>query len=443
MSGIYFRGGMTPFESFTPGYVLNNNVLGTNVGNFLYLHGILRALTKEDTVLEANYYDVRHLRPEEVNERFDYFIIPLADAFRESFQGELRALTRFVKRLKIPCVVTGVGVKAPYDVDFSQGLPCDHAVKKFVKAVLDKSDCLGLRGELTGAYLKHLGFREEKDYMPIGCPSMYSHGSRMEIREPDFSPGARICFNSNHMTTDAVKRYIQKSIEDCDNPYFIEQTFKGLHCIYMGAPYERNRIYPYHDITDKLYQDGRLRFFLNVPTWLQFMEESSFAFGSRLHGNISATIAGTPSILVVKDARTRELAEYHHLNYVLEKDLKGMPSLEELAAKQDFGQIGRYQRQNFDRFVSFLDRNGLDHIYQNGNDPEISPLEKRMAQATHEPPVLPLSMCDLEERAKRNQDYFIELEKMQKRLVDKTLGRQVLKLRDDMLRSAKHVFKRS
>ena len=34
MSRIYYRGGMSPFETFSPGYILTHNVIGTNVGNF-------------------------------------------------------------------------------------------------------------------------------------------------------------------------------------------------------------------------------------------------------------------------------------------------------------------------------------------------------------------------------------------------------------------------
>lgn len=427
MNRIYFRGGMSPLDALSPGRVLNSNVIGTNVGNFLYLHGVLRALTTEGSVLEANYYDVNKLKPEEVNERFDCFMIPLADGFRESFEPELKKLTKFVEKLNIPCVVAGVGVRAPLGADFSEGLPCDDTVRKFVKAVLKKSSCIGVRGELTGKYLEHLGFKEDADYMVIGCPSMYSFGSKIELKEPNFAPGAKICFNSNSNSPEIVKQYIQKAIDECDNPYFVGQVVEELRCIYMGAPYGRKKTYPFHQVTDPLYKEGRLRFFMNVPTWLEFMKGADFAFGSRLHGNISAIIAGTPSILVVKDTRTRELSDYHHLNCVDVQELKDMPTLETLTQKQDFGQIARYQKQNFERFVSFLDKNGLDHIYKDGQEPEISPLEKMMEKVAHVPGVVPLSMCTTEEIAERNRDYFEQLDKKIKRM-----GQQQRELADFM-----------
>ena len=101
MSRIYYRGGMSPFETFSPGYILTHNVIGTNVGNFLYLNGVLRSLMIDDnTVIQANYYNTNYYKPEYVNENFDCFVIPLADAFRENFVNELNELTSFVKKLK-------------------------------------------------------------------------------------------------------------------------------------------------------------------------------------------------------------------------------------------------------------------------------------------------------------------------------------------------------
>ena len=163
MSRIYYRGGMSPFETFSPGYILTHNVIGTNVGNFLYLNGVLRSLMIDDnTVIQANYYNTNYYKPEYVNENFDCFVIPLADAFRENFVNELNELTSFVKKLKIPCYVIGVGLKESYEPDFSQPKPQDEAVKKFVTAVLEKSNCIGVRGELTGKYLDFKAFDRSK-----------------------------------------------------------------------------------------------------------------------------------------------------------------------------------------------------------------------------------------------------------------------------------------
>lgn len=61
-------------------------------------------------------------------------------------------------------------------------------------------------------------------------------------------------------------------------------------------------------------------------------------------------------MLVTKDSRTRELAEYHHLNAIHESKLNEKLTLQELVEQQDFSQIEKYQKQNFDRYVAFLKR---------------------------------------------------------------------------------------
>lgn len=70
---------------FPPGYILTHNVIGTNVGNFLYLNGVLRSLMIDDnTVIQANYYNTNYYKPEYVNENFDCFV-SIADAVQRDF----------------------------------------------------------------------------------------------------------------------------------------------------------------------------------------------------------------------------------------------------------------------------------------------------------------------------------------------------------------------
>ena len=215
MSRIYYRGGMSPFETFSPGYILTHNVIGTNVGNFLYLNGVLRSLMIDDnTVIQANYYNTNYYKPEYVNENFDCFVIPLADAFRENFVNELNELTSFVKKLKIPCYVIGVGLKESYEPDFFQPKPQDEAVKKFVTAVLEKSNCIGVRGELTGKYLETLGFAEGRDFMVIGCPSMYMKGKRLHIQNPKLDVNSKVCFNSNVAASVPTRKFIKLKMKE-------------------------------------------------------------------------------------------------------------------------------------------------------------------------------------------------------------------------------------
>ncbi len=406
MKNIYIRSGMSPLDSFTASHILLKNSIGTNVGNLLYVYGILRTITKEDTTITANYYTVDENKADEINEKYDCFIIPLADAFREEFTGELRALTRLVKKLRIPCFIIGAGLRAPYEADLKAGFSFDEDVKNFVSAVLEKSAMVGVRGQITADYLSHLGFREGIDHMAIGCPSMYSFGAELTIRDTNITRDSIVCYNSSLTTPDNIHEFINRTIREFPNYYFVPQVLKQLRLMYTGAPFINtgNPLYPSR-ITDEVYNGKHAQFFINIPTWLDFLKTADLSFGSRLHGNIAATLAGTPSILFPKDARVRELADYHHLTSIPYDEVNENTNIWGLIEKVDFHQVSRYQKENFDRFLGFLEKNSIDHIYENGT-PAVNPLGAMMEKVVMQPPVTSIAACTMEEMDERWYEFY-------------------------------------
>ena len=63
-----------------------------------------------------------------------------------------------------------------------------------------------------------------------------------------------------------------------------------------------------------LIRSDRVRFFLDPKTWFDHLAQYDFSFGTRIHGNIAALLAGTPALLLAHDSRTLELAEYHEIH---------------------------------------------------------------------------------------------------------------------------------
>lgn len=174
MQNILIRTGISPLDNFGPSEMIINNSIGGNVGNLVYAYGVFRTLMTEGTTITPNYYVNHPDHADEMNERYDCFILPLADAFRSDFVPEMRKLTQFIKKLKIPVIIIGAGLRAPFEPNLQQGFSFDKDVKAFVQAVLEKSAIIGVRGEITSAYLSRLGFREGTDHTVIGCPSMYT-----------------------------------------------------------------------------------------------------------------------------------------------------------------------------------------------------------------------------------------------------------------------------
>ena len=100
---------------------------------------------------------------EQWNAEYDLFLIPLANAFRITFMAELRILTDLVKRMKIPCVVVGVGMARKVNSRKWKFRYDDEAVA-FTRAVLEKSPMVGLRGENHGRVSEEKRLRAGKRF---------------------------------------------------------------------------------------------------------------------------------------------------------------------------------------------------------------------------------------------------------------------------------------
>ncbi|WP_337017997.1 polysaccharide pyruvyl transferase family protein [Oceanobacillus massiliensis] len=418
MKNILIRAGMSPFDTFDATHIMMNNSIGGNVGNLVYQYSVFRTLMTEDTTITPDYYNYEPKRADEINENYDCYIIPLADAFRQEFVPTLRKYTKLIKKLKIPVIVVGVGLRAPFEPKLNEGFPFDEDVKDFVNAVLEKSSMLGLRGEITSKYLTKLGFREGIDHKVIGCPSMYTFGRELNIRETNITKDSLVSVNSSKLSPKNVLDFITRGMEEYPNHYFIPQWMKEMKLVYAGSPPigKNSENYPVK-MSDSIYMNDRVRFFLNVPTWLDFLRKADLSFGARLHGNITATIAGTPSIIIPKDARMRELTNYHGLTHIWAGDITEKTSLSELIEKVDFQSPAKVQADNFDNFIDFLDKNNLDHIYKDDMYPTTIPLDEKLAEIELMSPLSTISGISLEEMVERFEQYYpMEEEKTNKKL---------------------------
>lgn len=416
MGKIYMRAGISPMDNFHPAYALLRNSIGSNVGNLIYAYSMFRTLTTEENSVIPNYYRVDPYDADRINEKYDCFVIPLADAFRENFIPELRKMTTMIERLKIPCIVTGVGVRAPFEPGEELRFPFDEDIRAFVKAVLDKSAMVGVRGEITAAYLSRLGFKEGRDHMAIGCPSMYTFGRNLNIRKVRLTPQSRISVNASAIAPNHVHEFLYRTMQAIPDHFFLPQLLAELRLLYTGRPYvPKSGCSPYPcRITDDVYRKDRVRFFLRATEWIDFLKQIDLSVGSRMHGNITAILAGTPSILIPHDARMRELVDYHALTHIPAKEITPETDIFSLVSSLDLEKPVRVHGRNFDRFISFLDKNGLNHIYKDGKDPDKVPLDLQMEGKVRKASVDSIRSCTMGDRCQRK--VYIRMEKFLKKI---------------------------
>ena len=419
MKKYLVRSGMLPEYSYNEFDILDRDRFGSNNGNLVYQYSVIRTLMNENVEIYSDEYSTNPDRAEEINEKYDAYIIPLADALRDNFIPHLKNYTKLIKRLTIPVVVIGVGLKAPYNYDVTKGFKFDKEVKEFISAVLEKSNIIGLRGQITGDYLTYLGFKPEKDFTVIGCPSMYAFGREIKLKPININEESLISLNASNIVTEEVMQFLTNIATEFPNYYFIPQSYREFLLNYFGFGSIKNVVPSFpQNVKSKFYKEGRVKYFLNVPTWFQYASEASLSIGTRLHGNIVATINGTPSITIVSDARMRELALYHGLPSITPADITEHTDLKKLINEIDFKEVETIQPKRFDHFIDFLNKNKLEHIYKRDKNRKDAPLDTIMEKIYYHEPITTITKISEEEIGKRL-----------------TVGYEIYKQREERLRN--------
>ena len=385
MKHILLRARKDTFEVLSAEESLVRDTIADNAGNLIFSTATQRILGTADATISADGFRIQPGQAARINERFDAYVIPLANAFRLSYEPNLIRLTQLVRRLRIPVVILGVGAQSNVRYELERLRPIEPAVKAFVSAVLDRSPSIGVRGELTGDYLRGLGFR---DVDVIGCPSMFMNGADLRVakRRPTLDRDARISINVSPYVK-GMGPVVAGHVERYPNLTYIPQDLDTLAMLLWGEAGSDVAVddpRPIH-LAHPLFRDDRVRFFVDPAPWLAFLAGMDFSFGTRIHGNIAALIAGTPAVVLAHDSRTLELARYFEIPHRLMREIGPDVDAADLYEAADFGPLNDGHAARFATFTAFLDRHGLDHIFR--SPPADPTFDERVAATDWPAPV--------------------------------------------------------
>lgn len=348
-----------------------------NTGNMLFSDSVYELLNTPGTQLTCDAYEPERRTFTDaqiayVNESYDAYVVPLANAIRAGFAArQLGRLAEFVERLTIPVVVTGIGSQSAIGGDVSE-LPEEdrRGAQRFLAAVLDRSASVGVRGEASRRAVLDLGFHDT-DIEIVGCPSMLRRGPdfRVERQVPELTSDSPVAFNAEAVDSDApIGRLYQDNERAYPRIISVYQTVEGGQLVLWGRTADDFPDGIPSSIGDRAYQEGRLRFFTNPRPWYAFMSGMHFAFGTRIHGNAAALAAGIPAFVLTIDSRTQELADYHAIPSapLTEVMRSGRHLAHHLYDSCDLETMNQRLPVTWNRFLSFLDANGLEHVHLPG-----------------------------------------------------------------------------
>ncbi|MDR6757611.1 hypothetical protein J2Y48_002908 [Mycoplana sp. BE70] len=374
MKRILIRASKTPFENLATGPIPRQdlravyrslNRAGTkNIGNLVFAHSAYKALSSSDAELtidnyrlslDDNYADIA----DEINERFDVFVIPLCNSFRPSYKDVLVRMTNTIRKLKIPCVVTGVGAQTNLAGDVSRLDVMKDEAKDFVAAILDRSESIGVRGPITRDFIKRLGFDDSRIDV-IGCPSMFYNGKNMKISKPD-SLGAVALNLSSAVKDPAYLNFASYFNENPEGVTYVPQVRELMPSFFKKRLPSPDAAPSIDTPTPRVIAREQVAFLCDVVPWLDFMRTQSFAIGTRIHGNVVPLLAGTPAHVIAHDSRTLELAEYFEIPKTEVPSIRKF-DLRETFERSDYSKLEKNHPARLATYAKFLERNGLDHI---------------------------------------------------------------------------------
>ena len=327
--------------------------IGNNVGNYVYYFALRSYFFGLKNVIYLSPEEIKIIlskNPDWIRQNFDVAIMAEANLFALCYKdSELSKNTDFVKSLKIPVFILGIGCQNDIDNNLENLSSINDAVKNYVDTVLASGGMLTLRGNLTGDYLKSLGY---KDIPVLGCPSMYINGANFHIVDDKVSKEKfKPMFNAQKVQD--INRRLYK---DWPTSVFFDQ-YRYLIFILNPLQDNTNNNELYNNTFINLYKQGRIKGDINYYPWVKQITDNgfNFAYGSRIHGNIIAIQSGIPAFVKVIDSRTREIAEFYGIPNSLEYQFnESNDSLYDLYQNISFKKFNNLYKDKFNNFKEFL-----------------------------------------------------------------------------------------
>lgn len=400
---ILIRASQSPFDNLSPYNTFLYDKIWSNVGNLLFPYSIYRNLLSDNTTIEPYAKRPNTADADFINNNYDVFLLPFANAFRSNFEEKLSLWTDLINAVKIPCIIVGIGVQSDLNYSEESKFSFDEPAINFCKAVAKKSAYIGVRGEITYNYLKRLGFGEITQI--IGCPSMYMFGENLPAPKEKITGKLSISVNGKNTDDNLIKKFL---FSDNSFSFYIPQKTDELKLLYCEntviAPSKEN-IYPI-SIGNRLFTDDKIQFCVNVPSWLDLLKTVDFSIGTRIHGSIAAVLAGIPTFILATDTRMMELAKYHNIPYIETSNFDFSKMFRDLYEETDFTTVNKGHKERYENFVKFLRENGLDPVRQ----PNVV-FDKKIEETQFYPPVHSILTVPREEAAKRLNEYYGYLNK--------------------------------
>lgn len=293
---------------------------------------------------------------DEINNNYDFVIYPMANFFATQYAPGMESLANTLSQIKIPVYIIACGAQADSYDDLDNLInSIGEPSKKFISAVYNTGGEFALRGKFTKEFFNRLGF---SSVVVTGCPSLYQLGKDFQIDNSkvnisSFNP----IFNGNFKLYFRAIREFNKSIY-IDQDLFADCLYNSSYLDNTSLKCKINFYRNYGIESAELLSKNKIRMIADMNDWYSYIKNGKFnySFGTRIHGSIMAILAGVPATVLAIDTRTREMAEFFDIPYVL-ADYKKNFSAEDIYRfymEADYTKFNQTYQEKYTNYENFL-----------------------------------------------------------------------------------------
>lgn len=348
-----------------------------NTGNMIHAAAARRMVSKFvecDRRGEWTDADVERLRAEH-----SHLVFVTANLIRLGVPGDhpsikqliagLVTLTKNIERAGLPVVVFGLGSQAarygPYEFTVAPELV------RLLEVLSDHSRTIAVRGAFTAEACTKLGI---KNVEVIGCQSMFWHRSPQfswPLSEPVLDKPDNVVFNFTDAPSEAslinqamarghdvvgqqndAEEFVKANPASSPLPEPVRYNW-GVAFAFEKGLLDRTSYEQW--IAKHFYQ------FRRPEPWLEHMRRYRYSYGTRLHGNIAALLAGVRATWIVHDMRLKEVCDHFCLPTIEFEEVRAGVTLQALFDRADYSQCTRVYPERYRALYDYVDRAGLPH----------------------------------------------------------------------------------
>lgn len=322
-----------------------------NLGNRLWFQGLISEITCEENTLT---YFREDMTKDYINETFDMIIAPMANVFHTAFGDLLLRLAERFRGIRIPMYVIACGVQADsFDALDELCASIDVPARAFMESVYNTGGEFALRGYFSKEFFDRMGFSSA---VVTGCPSLYQLGRNLRI------PTEKVPQENFRPLINGELNDYRHLIGQYPNAEFFDQErfFHVLHDPEWDFNL-RTLVHSFGFENTKWLLEGKIKMIPNMNDWRNYLREEGFRFsvGSRIHGSIMPLLAGIPALMMPKDSRTREMAEFFEIPTLTQESMNKAESLYSLYLDTDYSRFNRNFGDKFDAYENFLVQCGI------------------------------------------------------------------------------------